>query len=96
MDELERLREEIDGIDRELASAFERRMKVAGRIGLVKKRSGAAVLDEKREQTVLESRRGYIDDPALLPYWEEELKCLMKLSRDYQWTLNEDSPSLKK
>ena len=96
MDELERLREEIDGIDRELASAFERRMKVAGRIGLVKKRNGAAVLDEKREQTVLESRRSYIDDPALLPYWEEELKCLMKLSRDYQWTLNEDSPSLKK
>lgn len=96
MDELERLRQEIDGIDRELASVFERRMQVAGRIGLVKERSGAAVLDEKREQAVLESRRGYIDDPALLPYWEEELKCLMKLSRDYQWTLNENSPSLKK
>ena len=96
MDELERLRQEIDGIDRELASAFERRMEVAGRIGLVKAGRGAAVLDEKREQAVLESRRGYIDDPALLPYWEEELKCLMKLSRDYQWTLSEDSPSLKK
>lgn len=96
MDELERLRQEIDGIDRELASAFERRMKVAGRIGLVKAKSGAAVLDEAREQAVLESRRGYINDPALLPYWEEELKCLMKLSRDYQWTLREDSPSLKK
>ncbi len=96
MDELERLREEIDGIDRELASAFEKRMKVAGRIGLLKASGGRAVLDEDREQAVLESRRGYIDDPALLPYWEEEVKCLMKLSKDYQWTLNEDSPSLKK
>lgn len=96
MDELTRLREEIDSIDKELASLFERRMEVSARIGEVKRLIGRDVLDAGREKEVLESRKVYLKDASLLPYWEKELKTLMELSKDYQWTLKENSLSPKK
>ena len=96
MDELKSLREEIDGIDKELASIFERRMEVSRRIGDVKRLLGSDVRDEEREKEVLESRKSYLRDAALAPYWEKEMKTLMELSKEYQWTLREDSPYRKK
>lgn len=96
MDELTRLREEIDSIDKELASLFERRMEVSARIGEVKRIMGSCILDAEREKEVMESREGYLKNATLLPYWEKEMKTLMELSKDYQWTLREDSLSLKK
>ena len=96
MDELTRLREEIDSIDKELVSIFERRMEVSARIGEVKRIMGSCILDAEREKEVLESRKGYLKNAALLPYWEKEVKTLIELSKDYQWTLREDSLSLKK
>ncbi len=96
VDELARLREEIERIDKELASLFERRMDVCGRIGKVKSLIGRDILDEQREKEVLERGKAYLKNAALLPYWEKEMKCLMELSKEYQWTLREDSPSPKK
>lgn len=95
-DSLESLRAELDVIDRELAALFEKRMQICGRIGQKKEALGAAVLDSGREAEVKRSRSLHIQDSALLPYWNELLDCLMKISKDYQWTLREDSQSLKK
>lgn len=63
MDELTRLREEIDSIDKELASLFERRMEVSARIGEVKRIMGSCILDAEREKEVMESREGYLKMP---------------------------------
>ncbi|MGM9752944.1 MAG: chorismate mutase [Candidatus Cryptobacteroides sp.] len=93
---LEALRAELDVIDRELALLFEKRMHLCGRIGLAKQALGAEVLDSKREAEVKRSRSLHIQDAALLPYWSELLDCLMKISKEYQWTLREDSPFQKK
>lgn len=96
MEELKALREEIDLVDRELAQLFEKRMEIAGRIGELKKACGLQVLDSGREAQVREERKNYIKNPELRPYWSELLEELMKISKEYQWTLNEDCPSLRK
>ena len=96
MEELKALRAEIDRVDQDLAALFERRMEVAGRIGKLKKSCGMQVLDSERENQLREERKNYIKNPELLSYWSELLEELMKISKEYQWTLNEDCPSLRK
>ena len=95
MDELAEIREQIDRIDARIARLFEERMEACGRIGRIKKEKGLQVLDEGREAEVLKSRRGYVG-AQMLPYWEEVLATLMKVSKDYQWNLRENCPSRKK
>lgn len=95
MDELAEIREQIDRIDARIARLFEERMEACGRIGRIKKEKGLQVLDEGREAEVLKSRCGYVG-AQMLPYWEEVLATLMKVSKDYQWNLRENCPSRKK
>lgn len=96
MGELEELRLQIDEIDKELASCFERRMDVVRRISDIKLARKAEVLDSKREEEVLRSRLPLVQDTGIRPFWEEEVRLLMRLSKEYQWTLRENSPSRKK
>ena len=96
MEELKALRAEIDRVDQDLAALFERRMEIAGRIGKLKKSCGMQVLDSERENQLREERKNYIKNPELLSYWSELREELMKISKEYQWTLNEDCPSLRK
>ena len=96
MEELNALRAEIDRVDQDLAALFERRMEIAGRIGKLKKSCGMQVLDSERENQLREERKNYIKNPELRPYWSELLEELMKISKEYQWTLNEDCPFLRK
>lgn len=95
MDELAEIREQIDRIDARIARLFEERMEACGRIGRIKKEKGLQVLDEGREAEVLKSRSSYVG-AQMLPYWEEVLATLMKVSKDYQWNLRENCPSRKK
>ena len=95
MDELAEIREQIDRIDARIARLFEERMEACGRIGRIKKEKGLQVLDEGREAEVLKSRSCYVG-AQMLPYWEEVLATLMKVSKDYQWNLRENCPSRKK
>ena len=95
MEELAEIREQIDRIDARIARLFEERMEACGRIGRIKKEKGLQVLDEGREAEVLKSRIGYVG-AQMLPYWEEVLATLMKVSKDYQWNLRENCPSRKK
>ena len=56
MDELQELRREIDGIDRELVELFRRRMDVTARVGEYKRERGIPVLDQERERQVLQNK----------------------------------------
>lgn len=96
MKELDLLRTRIDQIDSQIAILFEERMKVSREIGLVKLQNNLQILDKKRETLVKTSREEFIDDKTFLPYWNELLDCILKLSKEYQWTLKEDSPYPKK
>jgi len=96
MEELAEIRNRIDEIDRRIAQLFEMRMSECKKVGIVKKRIGAQILDAHREEEVLESRERFIHDKKITVYWIEVVKCLMKVSKEYQWNLREDCPSPKK
>ena len=84
MDKLEELRMKIDDVDKGIALLFEKRMKLAKEIGELKKESGLPVYDQKREQAVIEKNLKHIDTQELKEYYEELVKTLMKLSKEYQ------------
>ncbi len=87
MQDLAQLRREIDAIDAEMASLFERRMRAAGGVAEAKRASGAPVFDPAREDAVVQKNGAAIRDPALLPYYQRFLRQLMGLSKDYQRAL---------
>ena len=49
MDELEKLRREIDAVDAEIVRAFEERIRIAEQVAECKIEKGLPVLDRKRE-----------------------------------------------
>ena len=84
MNELEKLRVQIDEIDTKICELFEKRMEVAKAIGQYKKENGLEVLDSKREDIVLEKASKRIKNKDLEKYYLELVKELMELSKKYQ------------
>ena len=84
MEELDRLRAQIDGIDAELLRLFERRMDCAAQIAEEKQRQNLAVFDPEREKAVLERKEQQLSDPALTDYYRDWQRHTMALSRDRQ------------
>lgn len=81
---LEYYRGKIDEIDSRLIRLMEERMDVAKHIGEIKLRTGACVLDEKREGQVLASRMEKVSDGEYAEVIEEFFKGVMALSRGVQ------------
>ncbi len=75
------LRRELNEIDRELVTLFERRMEVSRRVAEYKRENHLPVLDAGREEQVLSSRVEMLLDKSL----EQSVKALfteiMRLSR---------------
>ena len=84
MEDLKRLRAEIDGIDAELARLFAQRMAAAAEIAAVKREQGLPVRDPAREREVLALAAARIADPALAPRFAAVMEALMAQSRAYQ------------
>ncbi|MCD8049395.1 MAG: chorismate mutase [Clostridia bacterium] len=93
-DNLELYREKIDEIDTQLISLMEERMDAAKHIGEIKLKTGASVLDEKREQIVLASRMEKVSSREYAGVIEDFFKSVMALSRGIQQRLI-DSHQLK-
>ena len=55
MNELEKLREEIDQIDRQMVSLFEKRMGISARVADYKIANGKKVFDKEREQEKMDA-----------------------------------------
>jgi len=77
------LRLQIDAADDKLLEALAERMKVAKKIGQLKKKSGAAVLDSSRESQKLQSLEAKADQ-ILKPYISRIYSLLFEVSRDLQ------------
>ena len=69
MSELELLRKQIDDIDNELCSLFEKRMKIAKIIGNYKKNNNIEVLDSNRESEIKELSKKRLNDKELEGYY---------------------------
>ena len=84
MDELELLRQQIDGIDRQLVSLFEQRMQTALQVARYKREKGLPVLNAGREQQVLDKCVAALDDKSLAEPLRQWMQTAMALSRQAQ------------
>ena len=93
MNELERARNEISSIDREMAELFERRMKMSAVIGQYKYENALPVRDAKREQLLTEKNLSYIQNSEIKPYYTEFLGQIIDLSCEYQQKIMDEGLS---
>ncbi len=84
--EIDSLREEINQIDKQLADAFQWRMRLAMEIGKYKQENGLPVLDPAREREVL-SRVLARTDEDMVMYVKQLYHTVFDLSRSYQQRL---------
>ncbi|MDR1821287.1 MAG: chorismate mutase [Oscillospiraceae bacterium] len=80
---LDKQREEINRIDKELAALFERRMEVSAAVAREKELSGLSITDTARENAVLERVQSAVK-AELAPYARQIYTYIMSLSKDYQ------------
>lgn len=84
MDELNRLREEIDGVDDQMRRLFERRMALAGEIAESKRRENRPIYDPEREKALLERNARQLSDPTMAEFYRDWMRHTMAVSRDWQ------------
>ncbi len=84
MEKIDIAREQINRIDREMASLFVQRMQAVELVSEYKRERGLPVLDQKREDAVIAKNTAYVEDDVLRGYYTDFLKETMKLSRTYQ------------
>lgn len=91
---LESLRQEIDGLDKNLLKLFEARMLKVSEIADFKKANNLTILDESREEKVLENIKPIVDQSFHEPA-ERFLKYVMEISRSIQANyIKESTPSI--
>ena len=84
MNKLEEARLGIGAVDKEIASLFEKRMRLAGIILDYKKGNGLPILDAAQEERVIANNMGNISDPEIQEYYVLFLRDMMKISKLYQ------------
>ena len=88
MNDLEKAREIINRVDKEIASLFEERMYASELVAKYKKEHGLPILDEAREKEVIASGSNLVENQIYREYYVELIKEIMRLSRSYQSRLN--------
>jgi monofunctional chorismate mutase len=84
MDDLRRLREEIDDIDKKIVDLLERRMEVSRLVGTYKDMNGLPILDQKREEEIIQSRVAMLNNKHFSDSVKEIYELVMQCSRQYQ------------
>ena len=84
---LEEARKIINEVDSQMAELFEKRMRAAEMVYEHKKEFGLPILDEKREDAVIEKNSALVEDSVLKEYYIDFLKNTMSLSRAYQYRM---------
>lgn len=84
MNQLERAREAINDIDKQLAGLFEQRMGAVEDVIAYKKANGLEILDAGREKEVVRRGVSLLERQELAPYYADFMAGLMAISRRYQ------------
>ena len=84
---LDEARKIINEVDSQMAELFVQRMKAAELVFEHKKEFGLPILDQKREDAVIEKNSALIDDEIFKGYYIEYIKNMMSISREYQYRL---------
>ena len=84
---LEEARQIINEVDSEMVKLFEKRMKAAELVYEHKKEFGLPILDQKREDFIIEKNAALVEDKVIKEYYIDYLKNLMAISRSYQYRM---------
>ncbi|MBE6878173.1 MAG: hypothetical protein E7488_03275 [Ruminococcaceae bacterium] len=84
MTQLEKARSVINDVDAEIAACFEKRMHAAEDVVAYKMENNLPVFDGAREKEVIERNLARITDEKLKPYYEDMLRQLIRISKEYQ------------
>ena len=84
---LEEARRIINEVDLQMAELFVKRMRAAELVFEHKMEYGLPILDQKREDAVIERNSALVDDVILKEYYIDYLKHLMSVSRAYQYRM---------
>lgn len=85
--QLEEARRIINEVDAQMAALFVKRMRAAELVSAHKMAFGLPILDQKREDAVIERNAALIEDKVLKGYYIDYLKHMMSVSRAYQYRL---------
>lgn len=85
MKDLKEIRAEIDSVDKELVSLYEKRMSLTEQVADYKLSTGKKVFDKAREEEKLEKVTSMVDDPFLKRGTRELFEHLMSMSRKRQY-----------
>ena len=81
---LEEIRREINQIDDELIKLLEKRMDLVSKVASYKLETGKAVLDSKREETILNKVAEAVESPVYRDVIVNTFTDMMKHSRAFQ------------
>ena len=84
---LDEARKIINEVDEKMAKLFAERMKASELVYEHKKEFGLPILDQKREDAVVEKNSAMIDDEVIKGYYIDYIKNLMGVSRAYQYRM---------
>ena len=84
MNNLEQARLVINEVDKELVELFKKRMAASKIIALYKKENNIAVLDKKREESLIEKNLKLLNYKELEKYYLIFLEGILNASKDYQ------------
>ena len=79
--ELKDLRNKIDQIDQELVTLIEKRIEIVKQIGEYKKKHNLPILDQNREQEVLDKNSKYLSNESNKEAYLEIMKNIMDVSK---------------
>ena len=77
----------INEVDSQMAELFVKRMKAAEMVFEYKKEFGLPILDQKRENAVIEKNTSLVKDNTIKEYYIDYIKNLMSISRAYQYRM---------
>ena len=84
---LEDARKQINEVDKEIARLFEKRMQAVEDVARYKQEHALPVLDQSREQEVLDRNINYIENEKYKDSYLSMMKDMMRISRNYQQSL---------
>ena len=90
MTALEKDREKIDDIDRQITELFEERFRVVQNVIDYKMKNGLPILNSGREETITAKNTGRIRDDRIRPYFQKWYAELLVLSKEYQKEIQDD------
>lgn len=86
---LDEARQIISSADAKMAELFTERMKAAEMVFAYKKEYGLPILDQKREEELIERNSSFIENSVIREYYVDFLKNLMDLSKKYQYRMQD-------